>query len=420
MKRIMTTQVTQKPETKPLSPPIGMYKSMTGGRIESIDSMRGLTILTMIFVNEVAGVSGIPQWMKHVSADADAMTFVDVVFPAFLFIVGMSIPFSTNARFKKGDSPLQVWKHILVRTVSLWAIGVFMVNVGTGYNEEAMGMSIHLWTLLMYACIFLVWNIYPKSFTFQKKWTIRGVGLAGMLTLFLLYRGGDGTEPIQPQWWGILGLIGWAYLYANIGYWLVKGNRFGLLALLFGCIAFYALANSSWVEGSWFTWMKGQAGNASHMALTLGGVVLSLIFFEKNKHSSPTSLWVFAAVFAILVFALGYVLRPYFGISKIHATPTWALYCIGICIVLYAFLYWLLDLQKQKAWSVFLKPAGANPLLIYFLPPILLAGTQYVDFHPLPQLFHSGLPGILWSWVFAFVMLGAVVGLNKLKIRLHL
>jgi len=67
-------------------------------RIASIDAFRGLTILVMVFVNQLAGVSGVPQWARHMKADADAMSFVDVVFPAFLFIVGMSIPFALNQR----------------------------------------------------------------------------------------------------------------------------------------------------------------------------------------------------------------------------------------------------------------------------------------------------------------------------------
>ena len=80
-----------------------MHNSLTTQRIRSIDVFRGITILVMIFVNDVAGVSGIPGWMKHKPADADAMTFVDVVFPAFLFIVGMSLPFAINSRLAKGD-----------------------------------------------------------------------------------------------------------------------------------------------------------------------------------------------------------------------------------------------------------------------------------------------------------------------------
>jgi predicted acyltransferase len=76
----------------------------SSGRISSIDVFRGLTIFAMIFVNDLAGVRDIPAWMKHVPADQDGMTFVDVVFPAFLFIVGMAIPFAIAKRFKSGYS----------------------------------------------------------------------------------------------------------------------------------------------------------------------------------------------------------------------------------------------------------------------------------------------------------------------------
>ena len=63
------------------------YNKLNNQRILSIDAFRGITILVMIFVNELAGIHDIPEWMKHMPADADAMSFVDVVFPAFLFIV---------------------------------------------------------------------------------------------------------------------------------------------------------------------------------------------------------------------------------------------------------------------------------------------------------------------------------------------
>ena len=63
-----------------------MQAALKPQRILSIDTFRGITILIMVFVNELAGIRDIPQWMKHMPADADAMTFVDVVFPAFLLI----------------------------------------------------------------------------------------------------------------------------------------------------------------------------------------------------------------------------------------------------------------------------------------------------------------------------------------------
>ena len=77
-------------------------------RIVSIDALRGLVMFSMIFVNDIAGVSNtiVPPWMKHFHGKS-GMTFVDLVFPAFLFIVGMSIPFALGSRLDRGE-PL--WK----------------------------------------------------------------------------------------------------------------------------------------------------------------------------------------------------------------------------------------------------------------------------------------------------------------------
>ena len=65
-------------------------------RVASIDIFRGLTMTLMIFVNELAEVKGLPWWNYHAPAKVDAMTYVDMVFPAFLFILGMTIPIALN------------------------------------------------------------------------------------------------------------------------------------------------------------------------------------------------------------------------------------------------------------------------------------------------------------------------------------
>jgi heparan-alpha-glucosaminide N-acetyltransferase len=397
-----------------------MYNSLSTHRILSIDTLRGITILVMIFVNELAGVEGVPMWMKHMPADADAMTFVDVVFPAFLFIVGMSIPFAINNRIAKGDSLFQLQWHILFRAIGLIVLGVFMVNAEGGYHEESMILSIPVWSLLFYLCVILVWNVY----TFKNKtvsYVLRGLGVIGLIALAMIFRGGeDGSEIMQPQWWGILGLIGWAYLIACIIYQVVQGNLLALGVSLVFCIGFYMIGKMPGVQnsGTW-NWIPAQAGHATHTSLVVGGIILSLIFFDLRQNKSNNRRMAEALVFAVMLFAAGFFLRPAYQISKIWATPTWALYSAGICTLIFIFLYWLIDLKKISGWTTFFKPAASNPLLTYIIPFILLAIFRLLNIS-WPDIFYQGFYGIIWSIVFAVLVMTAVRGLNKLKIRLQL
>src|SRR3982751_3236278 len=135
------------------------YNLLSKQRILSIDAFRGITILVMVFVNELAGMRNIPAWMKHMPADADAMSFVDVVFPAFLFIVGMSIPFALEQRLARGDDGAALQRHVLARTLGLVVLGFFMVNAESGWNAAFMPLPITAWSLGFYLCVFLVWEI---------------------------------------------------------------------------------------------------------------------------------------------------------------------------------------------------------------------------------------------------------------------
>jgi predicted acyltransferase len=397
-----------------------MYNSLTTHRILSVDALRGITILVMIFVNELAGVQGVPQWMKHMPADADAMTFVDVVFPAFLFIVGMSIPFALNNRLSKGDSLFQLQWHILFRAAGLIVLGVFMVNAEGEYNENAMGMSIGLWSLLFYVCVILIWNVY----TFENKiivYVLRGIGVIGLFALALIFRGGeDGTEMLQPHWWGILGLIGWAYLISCIIYQLVQGNLIALVIALAVSIAFYAIGKMPSIKSNdTWNWISSQGGQATHASLVIAGMILSLIFFDQRINKSIARRVTEGFAFAAALFIAGFLLRPAYQISKIWATPTWALYSAGICTVIFIFLYWLIDLKKISGWTSFFKPAATNPLLTYIIPFILFALFRLLGIS-WPDIFYQGAFGIIWSLVFAVLVMTAVVGLNKMKIKLQL
>lgn len=121
---------------------------MSSGRIASIDIMRGLTLLLMLFVNDL-NMDVAPAWLGHMPADFDGMGMADWVFPGFLFIVGMSVPFAITNRISQGLAQSDNIKHIIYRTVSLLVIGILMLNTSR-VDPELTGIGKNLWALLMY------------------------------------------------------------------------------------------------------------------------------------------------------------------------------------------------------------------------------------------------------------------------------
>ncbi|UUZ49334.1 DUF5009 domain-containing protein [Massilia sp. B-10] len=89
------------------------------------------------------------------------MGLADLVFPAFLFAVGMSVPVALHARLRQGDARSALLRHVGWRAAYLILIGVFMVNMESGYNEMAMGMPMAAWSLAVYGAVVLVWGNWP-------------------------------------------------------------------------------------------------------------------------------------------------------------------------------------------------------------------------------------------------------------------
>ncbi|MFL6698302.1 MAG: DUF5009 domain-containing protein [Vitreoscilla sp.] len=396
-----------------------MITTLPRQRILSIDAFRGLTILVMVLVNQLAGVSGVPQWARHMKADADAMSFVDVVFPAFLFIVGMSIPFALNQRRARGDDGAALQRHVLGRSLGLILLGLFMVNAEDGFNPAAMPFNIGWWSLGLYLCTWLVWGVYGSTAIGGRN-TWRAVGALGLLVLSCAYRGGpDGKGWLTHQWWGILGLIGWAYLISASAWLACRGRVAVLLLVAAACIAFYALCHA-FPGAAYPNWsdLTDCGGLVCETSLTLLGVITSVVFFARPDERAPVRRFGQAAALILACIVAGALLRPAYTISKIYASPTWCLYSAAICIALFAALHALVELRGHARWTRWLAPVAAQPLVAYLIP-FVVVGVEDALHVGFPDALNHGVAGVGFSVVFVLFVLGATALVTR-RIRLQL
>jgi heparan-alpha-glucosaminide N-acetyltransferase len=389
-------------------------------RIHSIDIMRGLTLVLMLFVNDLY-MPGVPAWLGHRAASFDGMGLADWVFPGFLFMVGMAIPFSVGNRIRKGADNKSVSKHILIRTLSLLIIGVLMAN-SRNVNGEFTGISKNIWSLIMYSGVFLIWNDYKVTAGNKTLLgVLRIVGVLMIVPMVYIFRSGE-TSGFSFFSWGILGTIGWGYLVAAFVYLAYRDNigRTAAATLLFLILNILSRAHMlDFLRPVRHIFGVLLNGNAPFIVLS--GLLTSLILRKYQKTDSNRTFLYILSLGMISMLA-GFIMRHWFIISKIQSTPTWGLICNGISMILFAFLFWIIDIKKQINWGLFLRPAGANSLTVYLVPDMF----YYIIWQlSLPLLIykesHIPLVVVAGSVVWALIMGVALpVLLEKINFRLRL
>ena len=343
----------------------------SSGRVFSIDIMRGITLCLMLLVNDLFE-PGVPSWMVHTKAETDGMGLADWVFPGFLFMAGLSIPYAMAARKKKGDTPFKLLLHVLFRSASLMIIGILMLN-GSRVNEALTGMPELLWKVLMYISVFLVWNAYPRKK--ELKWlfiTLQLTGLAGLIYLVAIFKAGSPGDVkwLETGWWGILGLIGWGYLTAALVY-LIIGDRLVLAALSWGIFVMLNILDQSGMLhiGDFASRIFGVVLNGNVPSIVLAGLSIGILIKQQLEKKRPLLKWLI--LIGILSVIGGFVLRNWFIISKIYGTPSWAMLCNGISILLFALVYYCTDILNKTKWAVLFNMAGRNSLTTYLAPDLI-------------------------------------------------
>jgi predicted acyltransferase len=403
-------------------------------RVVSIDALRGFVMFTMIFVNDLAGVSPkiVPAWMRHFHGRS-GMTFVDLVFPAFLFIVGMSIPFALGGRLRGGEPLWKTLCHIVGRTLALLAIGILMVN-DESPGQDMAGLPPTLWAVLMYLSAMLAFcSLSLPSAPGERLTTVtsllRGIGIAGLVALAFMFRGEHGERiislspfAIHTVWYGILGLIGWAYLVGALVFVAFRTSAAALLGCVALLLALYPADRTGVLDGFWLGRYVGIAETlGSQPSITVAGILLASMLVPHGKLKLAGRLR-FALLFILGFAAAALLLHGLYGINKNAATPSWCLWACAITASVWLIFHVFSDLGPVHPMARILAVAGENVLLAYLISEMLPSALELLHldnvYSGLAE--HGLVSAVARSAGCAAIILLVTAGLNRRGFRLKL
>lgn len=378
----------------------------------AIDMFRGLTMVFMVFVNDFWTVLDVPHWLEHFATWEDGMGFSDIIYPLFLFAVGLSIPYAIDRRYEKGLSAESTLGHIFSRTLALVLMGTFICNQE---SREMVGCR-WLWVCLMVLGFFLVWNQYKPDWK-AARW-LRVAGMALLLGLAICFRTPEGKW-FEGLWWGILGQIGWAYLFCALAYLLCRNRRWPLalvwlLLCLVNLMAVPMRGGERLVPHNFLTDLVDalNLGSGSTAIMALGGLLTTLA--DRRLKVARAGVG-FSAAAVLLV--LGLAVHQGWIISKNLGTLPWCLLVSAIGVALYT----LLRVLERKGWTGWFKPlqpAGTATLTVYMIPYLFVAGWVLVS--PSIPSWLCGWVGVAKCAVYTAVVIGLAWVLTKLGIKLKI
>lgn len=352
-------------------------------RLLSLDILRGLTVAGMILVNNGYGESFRP--LQH--AKWNGMTPCDLVFPFFLFIMGVSTYLSLS-KYQFHVSG-EVVRKIVKRTVLLFLIGLFINWFDHAIEGDLLCFGhLRIWAVLQR--IALCYGIVSVlALTVNHRYIIHLV-----VALLVVYG--------AILWWG----NGYAQDPSNI---LSKVDNW-----LFGADHLYTKSSVD---------PEGLVGTISAVAHTLIGFYCGMML--KKAKDVNAKVMSFLLTGAILVIG-GYLLSFLLPLNKRIWSPSYVLMTCGLAALLQGVLMYVIDVKGKKKWCGFFHVFGVNPLFLYASSEILaiVLGTVGVS-QWVYGLIHSVIPSFQWaslSYAIYFVLLNYILGyiLYKRKIFIKL
>ena len=326
------------------------------GRLMSLDVFRGATMAAMLLVNNPGDWDHLYSQLDH--AAWNGWTFTDLIFPFFLWIVGVAVPLSMGRRLEEGEPRSKALGRLARRSAILIGLGLAL-NGFPHYDFATLRLPGVLQRIGV--CYFL----------------------AGLIFLYADVRG---------QIAAIICLL--------TGYWLlmafapVPGWGHGLLDEHGNFAEFVdsrVLGHHMWKETKTYD-PEGVISTIPAIATVLFGILAGHLLRSRQSPAEKTS-WLFVGGNVLLL--AGLIMNCWLPINKKLWTSTYAVFMAGMAANVFAVCHWLVDVKGCKTWAKPFAVYGMNAITVFVLTGLLGRISTIV---PAGEM--DGTPIVLKKWLF--------------------
>jgi predicted acyltransferase len=295
-------------------------------RLVSLDVFRGITIAGMVLVNN-PGTWGHIYWpLAH--AQWHGWTPTDLIFPFFLFIVGVAIPLAFGARVESGAGTRDLYLKVVKRTLIIFALGIFLAGFPY-FNFPTIRIP---GVLQRIAICYLFASVIFLNTKIRTQVIIT-------VALALLY-------------WALMTL-----LHAP-GFSAGDLSKEGSVASF---VDRAVLGPHIWKQGKVYD-PEGILSTIPAIATTLLGVLTGQwLRSNRAQYEKVAGLFVAGAVCIVI----GWCWNPFFPINKSLWTSSYVFFTGGLALEFLAFCYWLIDIKKYQKWAKPFVVFGVNAIVLF-------------------------------------------------------
>lgn len=313
----------------------------TPARLGSLDAFRGATIASMLLVNNPGSWSAIYSPLDH--APWHGWTFTDLIFPCFLWIVGVSLTLSFAKRMEQGADRVVLFRHVVQRSAIIFALGLLLAAFPFGllpaHHFAPLKMRIPGVLQRISVCYLVASAIFlctgPRG---QIAWV---VGLLGAYAIALKFIPvpGFGAGILEPK--------------GNLAWWVDS----------------HLLAGHTWsgAPAPGFD-PEGILSTIPAIATVLLGA-LAGHWLRSARPGTQISAGLVAG--GLLLLALGWIFNAWLPINKSLWTSSYTVFMAGWAQLLFGLFYWLMDVRGWRRWALPFTLYGMNALALFVLAGLI-------------------------------------------------